>query len=83
MPAYEQETQNWYPQLNPIPVKSPWYMDGINYIGPISQVADDRCRYILTVTDYFTKCAEAIPTADRSAASTSTALFKVYHTMAF
>jgi len=47
------------PQLNPIPVKAPWYMLGIDYVGPISPTADDGSRFILTVTDYFTKWSEA------------------------
>ena len=66
------------PQLNPIPVKSPWYMVGIDIVGPISPPADDSSQYILTIIDYFTKWAEAVPTVDKSAASTSTVLFKVY-----
>lgn len=65
------------PQLNPIPVKAPWYMLGIDYVGPISPTAADGSRFILTITDYFTKWAEAIPTKDKSAASTATVLFKV------
>ena len=65
------------PQLNPIPVKSPWYMVGIDFVGPISPAADDGSEYILTATDYFTKWCEAVPTVDKSAASVATALFKV------
>ena len=65
------------PQLNPIPVKSPWYMVGIDFVGPISPAADDGSKYILTATDYFTKWSEAVPTVDKSAASVATALFKV------
>ena len=66
------------PQLHPIPVKSPWYQIGIDFIGPISPMADDGSSYILTITDYFTKWVEAFPTADKSAASVATSLFKVY-----
>ena len=69
------------PQLNPISVKSPWYMVAIDYVGPLSPVADDGSRYILTVTDYFTKWCAAIATLDKSAASTSAALFKVQCTI--
>ena len=53
-------------------------MVGIDFVGPISPVADDGSRYILTIADYFTKWVEAIPTVDKSAASTSAALFNVY-----
>lgn len=69
------------PHLHPIPVKSPWYQVGIDFVGPISPTADDGSVYILTITDYFTKWVEAIPTVDKSAASVSTALFKVRFSM--
>ena len=39
------------PQLHPIPVRSPWYLVGIDLIGPIAPVAEDGSRYILTITD--------------------------------
>lgn len=65
------------PQLNPIPVKAPWYMVGIDFVGPVSPVAEDGSRFILTITDYFTKWADAITTPDKSASSVATALFKV------
>lgn len=57
------------PALNSIPVKAPWSMVGINFIGPISPTADDGSHYILTLSDYCTKWVEAIPTADKSVAS--------------
>ena len=65
-------------QLNPIPVKSPWYMVGIDFVGPISPPADDGSQYILTVINYFTNWAEGVPTMDKSTACASTVLFKVY-----
>ena len=48
------------PQLNPIPVKAHWYQVGIDFIGPISSMAEDESVYILTITDHFTKKVEAI-----------------------
>ncbi|KAL5506012.1 hypothetical protein EMCRGX_G007571 [Ephydatia muelleri] len=48
------------PELHPIPVKAPWYMVGIDFIGPLSPVAKDGSRYILTISDYFTKWVEVI-----------------------
>ena len=65
------------PELHPIPVKSPWYHVGIDFIGPISPTADDGSRYILTLSDYCTKWVEAIPTPDKSASSVATVFFKV------
>ena len=37
------------PELNPIPVKSPWYHLGIDFVGPISPPSSEGNRYILTV----------------------------------
>ena len=42
------------PELNPIPVKSPWYHLGIDFVGPISPPSSEGNRYILTVSDNFT-----------------------------
>ena len=41
------------PELNPIPVKSPWYHLGIDFVGPISPPSSEGNRYILTVSDYY------------------------------
>ena len=65
------------PELHPIPVKSPWHMIGIDFIGPLSPEADDGSRYILTRSDYFTKWVEAVPTADKTASGVAASLFKV------
>ena len=65
------------PELHPIPVKLPWSMIGIDFIGPISPEASDGSKYILTISDYFTKWVEAIPTPDKTACSVALALFKV------
>ena len=32
------------PQLHPVPVKEPWYMVGIDFVGPLSPQAEDGCR---------------------------------------
>ena len=38
------------PELHPIPVKAPWYMVGIDFIGPLSPVAKDgSCYFSLSV----------------------------------
>ena len=65
------------PELHPIPVKSPWRMIGIDFIGPLSREADDGSCYILTLSDYFTKWVEAVPTADKTASGVAASLFKV------
>ena len=54
------------PELHPIPVHSPWYHIGIDFIGPLSPVSQSGNRYILTISDYFTKwvTAAALPTKE-------------------
>ena len=37
------------PELHPIPIKSPWYHVGVDFIGPISPPSTNGNRYILTV----------------------------------
>ena len=64
------------PQLHPISVKAPWYMIGIDFIGPVSPEAEDDSKYILTVSDYFTEWVEAIPTIDNKAVTVAAVLFK-------
>ena len=55
-PKMERET----PELHPIPIKSPWY-----HIA-ISPPSEKGNRYILTISDYFTKYAwaKALPTKE-------------------
>ena len=66
------------PELHPIPVKSPWYHIGIDFVGPISPAGDDGSRYIFTMSDYFTKWVDAVPTVDKSASTVAMVLFKVF-----
>ena len=42
-------------ELHPIPVKSPMYHIGIDFVGPISPTLSTGNRYILVVSDYFTR----------------------------
>ena len=65
------------PSLHPISVKTTWYQIGIDFIGPLSPTADDGSKYILTVSDYFSKWVEAVPTPDKTASTVASALFKV------
>ena len=54
------------PELHPIPVKSPMYYIGIDFVGPLSPSSLTGNRYILTVSDYFTRFgwAKALPTKE-------------------
>ena len=55
------------PELHPVPVKAPWYHLGIDFVVPVTPMSPSGNRYILTISDYFTK----------SAPETAQALFKV------
>ena len=65
------------PELHPVPVRAPWYHLGIDFIGPVAPISPSGNRYILTISDYFTKWTESLPTPDKSAPETAQALFKV------
>ena len=65
------------PALNSVPDKAPWYMTRIDFVGPLSPEAEDGRSYIVTISDYFIKWVEAIPTADEYVSSVAAALFKV------
>ena len=65
------------PQLHPVPVKSPWYHIGIDFIGPLTPVAQDGSQYTLTISDYFTKWVETVGTPDKLASTVAITLFKV------
>jgi len=49
------------PELHPVPVHSPWFHVGIDFVGPISPPSASGNSYILTLSDYFTKWVEAVP----------------------
>ena len=53
------------PELHPVPVKSPWHHIAIDFIGPINPVSTKGNKYILTISDYFTKFVNAIPLPDK------------------
>ena len=65
------------PELHPVPVKSPWYHLGIDFVGPISPVSISGNHYILTVSDYFTKFGWAVPMQTKEARPVVSELRKV------
>ena len=65
------------PELHPVPVKSPFYHIGINFIGPLSLIAEDGSQYVLTISDYFTKWIKAFLTPNKCASNVANVLFKV------
>ena len=65
------------PELHPIPVVSTWHHIGIDFIGPVNPVSRFGSRYILTISDYYSKFVFAIPTKTKEACYVSAALVKV------
>ena len=64
-------------ELHPIPVHSPFYQIGIDFVGPLPQTSQGN-RYIIVAVDYLTKWPEAQPVP--SATSEETAKF-IYETI--
>ena len=62
------------PELYPVPVKSPWYNVGIDFIGPI-QMSKQGNHLILTLSDYCTKYLDAVVMLSKCASMSAGALF--------
>lgn len=66
------------PALHPVPVHSPWHHVGIDFVGLIFPVSSSGNRYILTLSDYFTKWVEAVPLPTKEEApGVANTLYKV------
>ena len=65
------------PELHPVPVVSPWYHLGIDFLGPFHTPSKQENCYILTIADYFSKFVQAIPCRTKEACYISEVLFKV------
>ena len=65
------------PELHPVPVKSLWFHVAIDFIGHITPASQRGNCYILTLSDYFTKYAGAIPLLTKCATGVVNVLFKV------
>ena len=61
-------------------MKAPWFHVGVDFIGPLCPISKEGNRYILTLSDYFSKFVEAVPLPDKCAKSVSRILFKVIYT---
>ncbi len=63
--------------LHPIPVKSKlFYQMGMDLIGPLPETTRGN-KYIVTVTDYFSKWAEAAPLPSKHAVGISKLIYSV------
>ena len=65
------------PELHPIPVTDVWKQIGIDLVGPLPETPR-RNKYIVTVTDYFTKWPEAAPLPDKTACGVANFLFSLF-----
>ncbi len=59
-----------------MPIHYPWYHVGMDFIGPIHPISKHGNRYVLTLSDYFTKWVEAIPLPSKCASGVARSLFK-------
>eukprot|EP00731_Ephydatia_muelleri_P013496 Em0007g806a len=65
-------------ELHPIPVPSKvWSQIGIDLIGPLPETCRKN-KYIVTVTDYFSKWPEGAPLKDKTAVGVADFLFTVF-----
>ena len=63
--------------LHPVPVKSKfWSQVGMNLIGPLPETSRGN-KYIVTLTDYFSKWPEAAPLPDKTAAGIAHFMYSV------
>lgn len=63
--------------LHPIPVQPKfWHQVGMDLIGPLPLTPRGN-KYIVTLTDYFTKWAEAAPLPDKCAIGVATFIHSV------
>ena len=64
--------------LHPVKMVSKvWCLVGIDLVDA-GKVSAKENRYLLTMTDYFSKYVEAIPLPDKSAVSVAKGLYKAY-----
>ena len=66
------------PELHSVPVHSPWFHVGIDFVGPISPPPASGNSYILTLSDYYTKWVKAVPLPTKEAHGMVNALLHVH-----
>jgi IS30 family transposase len=69
------------PALNSIPVHSTWHHIRIDFVGPIAPETNAGNRYILTISDYFSKWVAAVPLPTKEAVGVVNELFKLFMIM--
>ena len=58
-------------------IHSPWFHVGIDFVGPITPASSSGNRFILTLSDYFTKWVDAVPLPSKHATGVAASLLKV------
>ncbi|KAL5479281.1 hypothetical protein EMCRGX_G022782 [Ephydatia muelleri] len=67
--------------LHPIPVVTTWHHVSIDFVGPISPISTSGNRYILTLSDQFSKWVEAVAVPTKEAHRVASALYKIFMQM--
>ena len=69
--------QKQHAPLHPVPVKDEaWWQVGMDIVGPLPETPRGH-KYVMTLTDYYTKWAEAAALKDKSASSVADVLYSV------
>lgn len=64
-------------ELHPIPVTKVWHRVGIDLVGPLPETRAGN-KYIITLSDYFSKWPEAAPLQTKSAEGVANFLFNTF-----
>ena len=64
-------------ELHPIPVTKVWHRVGIDLMGPLPETKEGN-KYIITLSDYFSKWPEVAPLQSKSAEGVAKFLFDTF-----
>ena len=64
-------------ELHPIPVTKVWHRVGINLVGPLPEIKRGN-KYIITLSDYFSKWPEAAPLPSKEATGVASFLLDTF-----
>ncbi|XP_076065010.1 uncharacterized protein LOC143039042 [Oratosquilla oratoria] len=66
------------PKLQHVVASSPWQHLSLDFLGPVNPSSRQGNCYILTILDYFSKYAQAVPLNSKDAYTAASALHKVF-----
>ena len=64
-------------ELHPVPVHAQWNHVGIDFISPINPTSKRGNKFVLNISDYFTKWVEAIHLPSQDSIQVAQSLIKV------